>query len=106
MATYVLEWYLSKRLVSIWDALLFVVLVTLYTPGVIAKHLLEGPEVRGELFNWTIRGISSLTFGYIGITIALKRKKVLLVIAILLLPLYLLFLGAWALIFWLASAYY
>jgi tetratricopeptide (TPR) repeat protein len=74
--TYSLELYLfSGSHFFIWlDVLLSVVLFTLYTPGIIVQLFLGSTGLESD-FNWTIRSISSLTFGYIGYAITLKRKK-------------------------------
>ncbi len=105
--TYILELYLlSKNHFLIWDRLLVIVLATLYTPGIIVQLFLGSTEPEPEIFNWTIRSISSLAFGYIGCAITLKRKKVLRFIAISLLPLYLLAFGVWGFLLWIGSSFY
>lgn len=107
VVTYTLESYLlSKNHFLIWDRLLVVVLVTLNTPGIIIQFLLGNQASGPEVFNWTIRSISSLTFGYMAGVVTLKRKKVLRIITILLLSLYLLFFGVWGLLLWLGSSFY
>lgn len=101
---YSLELYLFSE-----SHFFFVLLFTLYTPGIIIQHFLGSLESTGlesGILGWPIRIISSLTFGYIGGLVALKRKKVLVFSAISLMLLYLLFFGAWSLIFWLASSWY
>jgi hypothetical protein len=76
VVTYLLEESLLGRSHFLsWNVLLKLVLITLYTPGFAIQVFLDNLKSGPELFNWNIRIISSLPFGYIGIIIALKRKR-------------------------------
>ena len=93
------SYIISKDQISTLDRLLMLILITLYTPGVIVQSLigntgLQEPGYQG-FFNWTIRIVSSLPFICIGVLAALRRKRALLIFAIVLLLLYSLICGIW-----------